>query len=505
MSVQASLQRDEPLAVFDVQTDVGSVLAHGGACRTFDGRVWSPDSEPATLPIEPGAILASDPVLTSGETTEVTSRPTSELALPWLPLPYPPRRPTRRSTTCGGTRRAGRSCSRTASNRDDLHGRGRRRAADARGARANEPPTAASPEAVRNTATPDAARGRRRSPRSGRLASRPTTTRSSAIQDRFTDPKWGFTYDETVPGSDERRRDARVPDRTRTGFCQQFASAMAVMLRTLGIPAGLAVGFTPGEPAGSSDRLTVTPRTRTRGSRCSSRRTGGCRSSPPRTGRTSWPTPTSTPTRPSAVTGRGASRSVARGPEVPAARASTPFRSRRPPNGRSCGPEVWAAPRSQGPTRSAASPTPRRTRVRSRPGTASPRAPSWRSRGCCSCRRSHAWRRRRRLRRAASSPRSLILATYDVFTDRAAELGHPRAPGQTLEEYRRAVAQRHERDRSSTTSTRSRVWPPAPPTPGREPDPGDAEAAGQASEAVVRAMRRRASLAQRLTGPYRRR
>ena len=30
------------------------------------------------------------------------------------------------------------------------------------------------------------------------------------------------------------------------------------MLRTLGIPARLAVGFTPGEPAGSSDRLTVT-------------------------------------------------------------------------------------------------------------------------------------------------------------------------------------------------------------------------------------------------------
>ena len=47
--------------------------------------------------------------------------------------------------------------------------------------------------------------------------------------------------------------------------------------------------------------------------------------------------------------------------------------------------------------------------------------------------------RRRRLRRAGAAPRRLILATYDVFTDRAAELGHPRAPGQTLDEYRRAV------------------------------------------------------------------
>ena len=40
---------------------------------------------------------------------------------------------------------------------------------------------------------------------------------------------------------------------------------------------------------------------------------------------------------------------------------------------------------------------------------------------------------------------------------------------------------------------------------GREPDADDAEVAGRASDAVVRAMRRDASLAQRITGPYRRR
>ena len=34
---------------------------------------------------------------------------------------------------------------------------------------------------------------------------------------------------------------------TRTGFCQQFATAMAAMLRSLGIPARVAVGFTRGE------------------------------------------------------------------------------------------------------------------------------------------------------------------------------------------------------------------------------------------------------------------
>ena len=43
-----------------------------------------------------------------------------------------------------------------------------------------------------------------------------------------------------------------------------------------------------------------------------------------------------------------------------------------------------------------------------------------------------AWRRRRRLRRASDEPRGLILATYDVFTERAGELGFPREPGQTV-------------------------------------------------------------------------
>jgi hypothetical protein len=107
------------------------------------------------------------------------------------------------------------------------------------------------------------------------------------------------------------------------------------------------------------------------------------------------------------------------------------------------------------------------------------------------------------LRRAASSPRSLILATYDVFTDRAAELGHPRARGQTLEEYRLSVAGTggsHLDDLDALTRLATGAA-----YAGREPDAADAEAAGRASEAVVRAMRRKASFAQRLTGPYRRR
>jgi transglutaminase-like putative cysteine protease len=48
-------------------------------------------------------------------------------------------------------------------------------------------------------------------------------------------------------------------------------------------------------------------------------------------------------------------------------------------------------------------------------------------------------RRRMRLRRAAAEPRRLILATYEVFTERAAAMGLGRGHGETLEEYRRKV------------------------------------------------------------------
>ena len=56
----------------------------------------------------------------------------------------------------------------------------------------------------------------------------------------------GFTYDEQPP------RQAGVPPlvdfvtRTKGGYCQHYAGAMALMLRWLGIPARVAAGFTSG-------------------------------------------------------------------------------------------------------------------------------------------------------------------------------------------------------------------------------------------------------------------
>jgi protein-glutamine gamma-glutamyltransferase len=55
----------------------------------------------------------------------------------------------------------------------------------------------------------------------------------------------GFSYDESPPRRDGPPLVSFVND-TKAGYCQHYAGAMAVMLRMLGIPARVAVGFTSG-------------------------------------------------------------------------------------------------------------------------------------------------------------------------------------------------------------------------------------------------------------------
>ena len=72
-----------------------------------------------------------------------------------------------------------------------------------------------------------------------------------ALQAWFTDRSNGFVYDLTplAPGPQTRTRSRPSCD-NRRGFCEQYATAMAAMLRLAGIPSRVAVGFTRGEPIG---------------------------------------------------------------------------------------------------------------------------------------------------------------------------------------------------------------------------------------------------------------
>jgi TgpA N-terminal domain/Transglutaminase-like superfamily len=56
-----------------------------------------------------------------------------------------------------------------------------------------------------------------------------------------------FTYDERAPRGHGTNHILNFLLETQTGFCEQFAGTMAVLVRSLGYPARVAVGFLPGE------------------------------------------------------------------------------------------------------------------------------------------------------------------------------------------------------------------------------------------------------------------
>lgn len=80
------------------------------------------------------------------------------------------------------------------------------------------------------------------------------------LQDYFRDGE--FSYSEDTPvreGYDGSGLDmVETFLQRKSGYCVHFASAMAVMARTLGIPSRMAVGFLPGTQLGSGDTWTVT-------------------------------------------------------------------------------------------------------------------------------------------------------------------------------------------------------------------------------------------------------
>ena len=69
--------------------------------------------------------------------------------------------------------------------------------------------------------------------------------RARALRDWFRSP--AFTYDTHVDFGDDGDAMLRFLQ-VRRGFCTQFATTYAAMARALGIPARVAVGFTPGTP-----------------------------------------------------------------------------------------------------------------------------------------------------------------------------------------------------------------------------------------------------------------
>ncbi len=69
---------------------------------------------------------------------------------------------------------------------------------------------------------------------------------ATLVLERWFRDRGGFRYEEHPPPSGTRAPLVDFVEVTRAGYCQHYAGAMALMLRTLGIPARVAVGFTAG-------------------------------------------------------------------------------------------------------------------------------------------------------------------------------------------------------------------------------------------------------------------
>ena len=69
---------------------------------------------------------------------------------------------------------------------------------------------------------------------------------ATLVLERWFRDRGGFRYEEHPPASTRNPPLVDFVEVTRAGYCQHYAGAMALMLRTLGIPARVAVGFTAG-------------------------------------------------------------------------------------------------------------------------------------------------------------------------------------------------------------------------------------------------------------------
>jgi len=81
--------------------------------------------------------------------------------------------------------------------------------------------------------------------------------RVRAVLDHFTDRSNGFVYSlSTEPGT--TGDDLADFLRLKRGYCEQYAGAMAVLVRATGVPARVVLGYTPGQLQDDGSRLVTT-------------------------------------------------------------------------------------------------------------------------------------------------------------------------------------------------------------------------------------------------------
>jgi hypothetical protein len=239
-----------------------------------------------------------------------------------------------------------------------------------------------------------------------------------------------FRYDERVPAGHDVNDILYFLTTTHAGFCEQFAGSMAVLLRTLGIPARVAVGFTPGQYDSRNDLFRVSAKNAHAWVEVLFPQYG-------------WLAFEPTPTR---------ANPEARAYDFPVTLtrgiSSTGCQTRPIPGGGPLIPDCRTKTTTATPGPGGAIPPPPggepKTGTANLPGSSTSHTWRWWAGVgglgllvllALGLPLGKAARRRRRLARA-TEPHELVLAAYQLFADQAGDLGWVRRPWETMWEYR---------------------------------------------------------------------
>ncbi|HEX9257156.1 MAG TPA: DUF3488 and transglutaminase-like domain-containing protein [Actinomycetota bacterium] len=484
VEIGAILNQGDPVEVFQVQSDKPAYWRMVGLDVLDDKGQWSPALEQGT-PVEEG-----QPLVTGLQGTTITERftITNDLGYTWLPVAYEPS--TLEQADASVTWFAGSQTMTVAEPPNEgatytiqsvyPTPSALQLATTSVGSASQYPDETTLPGTIPREITDLAERWTRDDPTA--------FDRVMSIQRHLIDP--AYSYDQTVRYPSTMQGLADFLTKRRSGFCQQFASAMAVMLRSLGIPARVAMGFGSGTLVGDNTWGVMTTDLHAwvevpfEGY--------GWLPFEPTPGKSN---PVMTTYMTSSVTGRCQSVKTDcgsdSGPTIPTGKPRAKFGKPQDVNLREGGGGTPPVP----------------------PTVIEPSRP-------VSTRAILAWlataallllvaiplvrwfRRRRKLHYAAREPRALILATYDVFSERAADLGFGRGPGETPFEYRRRVEAADvlvdgHLERLTGSVVRAAYG-------SRAPSDDDALDAAADADQIIRDLRHSTPLRRRLFGIYRR-
>jgi hypothetical protein len=241
VDIRPNLRQNPPAHLFTVRAERGAYWRMLALDR-FDGRVWSSSDLQGrrALPVPEQSILGGppppEPTLQLIQEFDV-----EELSVPWLPAAY---RPT--AAAAGPARWDGTSGTLYVDGETD---RGFRYQVTSRMPLASpfqldqiDPAFAGLPPTY--TALPESIPGRIHEIARELSADADTPFRKLlAIQEHLRT----FEYDEEAPAGHGIDDMLFFLERSRRGYCEQFAGTMAVLARSLGFPARVAIGFLPGD------------------------------------------------------------------------------------------------------------------------------------------------------------------------------------------------------------------------------------------------------------------